>query len=140
MAQRAPRTCEYCLISAEDCYFGLEPDHIISRKHGGMSEAGNLALACVFCNRHKGTDLASFSQRTGLLVPLYIPRQERWTDHFALGIDGATIVPISDVGEVAVRILRMNAANRVTERVELRRAGRYPTPEARFVMSRDPAG
>src|SRR2546423_8483314 len=61
VARRANHVCEYCLIAEQDAYFRFQVEHIISRKHGGSSEIDNLALACAFCNRHKGTDIASTS-------------------------------------------------------------------------------
>jgi hypothetical protein len=48
VAARAEGLCEYCLIHEEDTFFGCEVDHIISEKHGGSTDAGNLAYACLF--------------------------------------------------------------------------------------------
>jgi hypothetical protein len=59
VATRAEYLCEYCLIHEEDTFFGCEVDHIISEKHGGQTEADNLAYACAFCNRSKGSDSVS---------------------------------------------------------------------------------
>ena len=61
VASRAQRRCEYCLIHEDDSGFRHEVDHIVSRKHGGESLVGNLAYACLVCNRFKGSDLAAFS-------------------------------------------------------------------------------
>ena len=70
VASRANFVCEYYLIAEEDAYFKFQVEHIISRKHGGSSELGNLALACIFCNRHKGSDIASLIPETSELVRL----------------------------------------------------------------------
>jgi 5-methylcytosine-specific restriction endonuclease McrA len=51
---RAFGRCEYCLLTQEDAGLPHEIDHVISRKHGGTSEAENLAFACYLCNRYKG--------------------------------------------------------------------------------------
>ena len=59
-------------------------DHIVAEKHGGLTEEGNLALSCVLCNQHKGTDLASLDPEDGRLTPLFHPRRDRWADHFRL--------------------------------------------------------
>jgi hypothetical protein len=48
-------------------------DHVIAVKHGGNTSAENLALACLHCNLHKGTDLASLDPTTGLLTRLFNP-------------------------------------------------------------------
>jgi len=42
---RAASRCEYCGIAEADTYFGCEVDHIVSEKHGGLTEEVNLALA-----------------------------------------------------------------------------------------------
>jgi hypothetical protein len=85
VADRASRRCEYCLISEEDSGFHHQVDHIVSRKHGGASSLENLALACVLCNRYKGTDIASIDSETGSVSLLLNPRQDRWGDHFRCG-------------------------------------------------------
>ncbi len=78
VAIRANSLCEYCLIHEEDAFFGCEVDHIISEKHGGQTEADNLAYACAFCNRAKGSDIGSIVQRrgsSGSSIPARIPGQ-----------------------------------------------------------------
>ena len=60
--ERAQQRCEYCSIHEDDSYFGMQVDHVISEKHGGATELGNLALACVFCNRAKGSDIGSLDR------------------------------------------------------------------------------
>ena len=78
----------------------------------------------MLCNRHKGTDLGSIARATGELVRFFNPRIDRWIDHFQL--DGARIKPLTNVGEVTVRILGFNNAERVLERADLIDLGRYP--------------
>ena len=65
VAGRADYLCEYCLIHEEDAFFGCEVDHIISEKHGGPTEAENLAYACAFCNRAKGSGIGSIVRPPG---------------------------------------------------------------------------
>ena len=74
VAQRAGQRCEHCLIHENDAGFPHQVDHILSRKHGGSFTSDNLAYACVVCNRHKGSDVASIDPRTGEIVPLFNPR------------------------------------------------------------------
>ncbi len=109
-----------------DRYFGCEADHIISLKHGGTTTGDNLAFACIACNRYKGSDIGSVLSETGDLVRLFNPRIDRWADHFALDIDGATIIALTNIGAVTVRLLKLSTAERVMERSALRDAGRYP--------------
>ncbi len=134
VATRAEYLCEYCLIHEEDTFFGCELDHIISEKHGGQTEADNLAYACVFCNRSKGTDIGSVLPSSGVVVRFFNPRVDLWAEHFAL--DGAIIVALSDVGEVTARILGFNSSERVFERQTLQAIGRYPSIAAGVRMSR----
>lgn len=56
---RANGCCEYCLIPELAVLFTHQVDHVIAEKHGGLTEAFNLALACVLCNKFKGSDIAS---------------------------------------------------------------------------------
>jgi hypothetical protein len=128
VAGRAGRLCEYSLIHEDDTFFGCQVDHVISEKHGGQTEAANLAYACAFCNRHKGADIGSISQRSGRLTALFNPRTDSWQDHFRL--EDATIVPLTAVGEVTANILGFNSIDRILERSALIEAGRYPSREA----------
>ena len=120
--ERASRRCEYCLIHEDSAGFPHQIDHIISRKHSGSSGIGNLAYACILCNRYKGTDIASLDS-FGRLVSLFNPRRDIWEEHFK--ITGSVIQPLTPVGEVTARILRLNAAERVIERQLLQSLGQY---------------
>jgi 5-methylcytosine-specific restriction endonuclease McrA len=62
--QRASGCCEYCLIRQDFSIYTHEVDHIIAVKHGGETTADNLALSCLSCNRHKGSDFATIDQVT----------------------------------------------------------------------------
>src|SRR5215212_4645612 len=81
---RAAASCEYCRVPEAYSFFAHELDHVIAQQHGGETAEGNLALACVICNKHKGTNLSSIDPETGQVVPLFHPRQNRWLDHFRL--------------------------------------------------------
>ncbi len=128
VASRANYICEYCLIAEEDAYFRFQVEHIISRKHGGSSELENLALACVFCNRYKGSDVATLTPETSNLVRFYNPRVMRWREHFRL--HGVLIESLTEIGEATVRILQMNHDDQILEREVLSRRGRYPSEAA----------
>jgi len=124
VTERASYRCEYCLLHEEDAYSPHQIDHIISRKHGGPSEADNLAYACLRCNAWKGSDLGSLQETTGRLIPLFHPRTQRWLDHFRLA--GAFIEPLTEEGIVTGRLLKLNLHKRVIERKLLISLGRYP--------------
>lgn len=129
VAVRAGHNCEYCKIHEDDTFYGCHVDHVISVKHGGPTELDNLAFACVFCNRQKGSDIGSVDWETGEFVRFFNPRHDEWSAHFAL--QGATIHPLTAIGRVTERILQLNRPDRVIERTELVAERRYPPPEAR---------
>ena len=83
VANRADHLCEYCLIHEDHTYFGCQMDHIISEKHGGPTEVDNLAYACVFCNRAKGSDIGS----------MLCPRASSRVFSIPAVIGGRTILP-----------------------------------------------
>lgn len=135
---RAESLCEYCLIGEEDTFLSCEVDHVISEKHGGATDAGNLAFACFFCNRFKGSDIGSLVPGTGRFAPFFNPRTDRWAEHFFFNEHDLKIMPVGDVGIVTERILRFNDPERVLERTELYENGSYPQPAARRRMGLPP--
>ncbi len=112
--RRADGCCEYCFFPETATLASHEVDHIIAEKHGGLTEADNLALSCVLCNKHKGSDLASIDPETKKLAPLYHPRQDHWSEHFQL--NGAEFIPVTPTGRVTVKLLQLNRSDRVEER------------------------
>jgi hypothetical protein len=121
---RAQNRCEYCLLPQSVAFFPHEPDHVRARKHGGETDAENLALACFDCNRFKGSDIASVDPLTGQIVALFNPRTEVWRDHFTT--EAGKITPLTPTGRATERLLRMNLAERVEVRRVLAENGRYP--------------
>jgi HNH endonuclease len=124
VGRRAHHRCEYCLIHEDDIAFRPHVDHIVSRKHGGLSDIDNLAYACVLCNRSKGSDVAAINGR-GEIVRLFHPREDLWADHFQL--DGCSIRAISDIGGATSELLKFNMPERLAERSLLQSLGSYPT-------------
>ncbi len=125
VAERSNYLCEYCLISEDDTHMGCEVDHIISLKHSGTTDSDNLAYACFFCNRYKGSDIGSVLTQSNKFVRFYNPRKDRWSEHFRT--DGSLIRPLSEIGEVTARILGFNSNDRIIEREYLISAARYPS-------------
>ena len=48
--RRAKHRCEYCKLPQAFSPLPHQIDHMIARKHGGATDAENLAAACFFCN------------------------------------------------------------------------------------------
>lgn len=122
--QRADVRCEYCQYPQDAALFAFEMEHVIAEKHGGKTELENLALACPFCNRAKGTDLGSLDPESGMLTAFYNPRKDVWSDHFVL--EGPLIRPLTAVGRVTVAILQLNSTDRIAERELLVKLGQFP--------------
>ena len=129
---RAKSLCEYCLIREEDTYFGCQIDHILSEKHGGSTQESNLAYACSYCNRNKGSDIGSIVWETQQFSRFFNPRVDQWANHFRL--DGIRIAALTPIGEVTIRILDFNHVDRLIERAELAALGQYPSTEALAVI------
>lgn len=121
--ERAAGSCEYCHYPQDAGFLAFAIDHVIAEKHGGPTTAENLALACVFCNRFKGTDLGSLDPATGQLTAFFNPRTQLWTTHFR--VERGHILPLTPEGRVTEAILRFNDPERVQERLLLIDAGRY---------------
>jgi 5-methylcytosine-specific restriction endonuclease McrA len=112
---RAGDRCEYCgLHQDREPYYRFHIEHIVARQHGGSDAFENLALACFFCNVHKGTNLTAIDPVGGQIVPLFNPRRDRWDEHFTRR--DAMILAISAIGRATVQLLKMNEP----ERLELR--------------------
>ena len=87
------------------------------RHHHGSDDEFNLAFACHFCNRHKGSNLAGIDPETGELTRLFNPRTDNWNAHFR--IQAGRILGLTPVGRTTVYVLNMNRPDRVRIRVEL---------------------
>ena len=97
VVSRAGNRCEYCLIHQDlDSQLRFHVEHILPRQHGGKSDKENLALACHHCNLHKGPNLAGIDPHTLAIAPLFNPRTDNWSDHFAL--NGPLIVGLTPAG------------------------------------------
>lgn len=131
---RAEGLCEYCLIAEDDTFYGCEADHIISEKHGGRTDADNLAYACVFCNQAKGSDVGSIHWDTKSLVRFFNPRTDVWAEHFQL--QETRIEGITQIGSVTARILGFNDRERLLERRTLIEMGLYRTAAVQRRMTK----
>ncbi len=116
--ERASNRCEYCRLPQDALPWArFQIEHIRARQHRGNDELENLALACRKCNLHKGPNLASIDPETEQLAPLFHPRLDIWTEHFAL--TDYRIVGRTAVGRATAALLKMNDQDRVHLRAEL---------------------
>ena len=106
--QRAGDRCEYCGLAQEQSPLAaLHVEHVIPKKHGGTDASDNLALACIDCNLHKGSNVAGYDPLTGELTELFHPRRHVWAEHF--GWAGAVVVGKTQIGRTTVEVLQMNS-------------------------------
>jgi hypothetical protein len=71
---------------------------------------------CVFCNLHKGPNLAGVDPRTGAVERLFDPRQDPWETHFERR--GVLILGLTPSGRATIAVLDMNSE----PQLDLRRA------------------
>ncbi len=125
---RALGHCEYCQFPHEFDDLPFEIDHVIAQQHGGKTTAGNLALACFPCNRHKLSNLSGIDPVTKRIVRIFHPRRMRWLRHFRW--DGPWLVGRTPVGRATIITLQINAPLRVRLRSELIGLDEFPPPES----------
>lgn len=123
--ERANWCCEYCRIPQAAALATHHVDHIIAEKHGGRTDAKNLACSCALCNNRKASDISSVDPETGEIVPLFNPRLDQWSEHLQI-MDGV-IVPLTSTGRVTVRLLQLNRPEHIEERRLLLKAGILPS-------------
>ena len=121
---RAQGKCEYCLLHQNFSIYTHEVDHIIAQKHDGQTTSDNLALSCLPCNRHKGSDLATFDPATGEITLLFNPRSQMWAEHFVLR--NGRIEGITSTGRATAKLLMLNTPTRILERQLLIAQKHYP--------------
>lgn len=113
--QRAGNRCEYCGLRQQDSPLAaLHVEHIIPKSHGGNDDLENLALACIDCNLHKGTNLTGIDPQTNEVTELFHPRRQRWEDHFAWR--SIYVVGKTAIGRTTIRVLNMNSEDQLALR------------------------
>ena len=61
------------LTQAQSPLARLHVEHVRPIKHQGRDDIDNLALACIDCNLHKGTNVAGYDPWAARLLPCFIP-------------------------------------------------------------------
>src|SRR5262245_52493089 len=102
VAAQARHRCGYCLTAEAVVGTPMDFEHIIPRALGGLTEEGNLWLACSVCNDSKNNRIVDLDPLTGELVRLFNPRYQVWTEHFVWTPEGDRIVGMTPTGRATV--------------------------------------
>ncbi len=124
--QRAKFLCEYCHTSERWQYVPFTVDHVIPVAKGGRTELENLALACFHCNRRKSDLVTAVDPQTDEVVPLFNPRQGKWSEHFVWSVGGLRIIPLTAVGRAIVDRLALNRERIIPIRADDVLVNRHP--------------
>lgn len=128
VAEQARQCCEYCLSQLKYSADSFSVEHIVPQVLGGKDDLSNLALACQRCNNAKYVAVEAIDPLTGRSVPIYHPRQHRWSDHFVWSHDFQRIHGLTPIGRATVDKLRLNRDGVVNLRRVLCDAGEHPPP------------
>jgi 5-methylcytosine-specific restriction endonuclease McrA len=93
---------------------------------GGLTEEDNLWLACSLCNDHKGNRIVALDVLTDQIVPLFNPRRQSWSEHFAWTAEGDRIFGLTAIGRATVVALNLNRPTLVQARQAWVVAGWHP--------------
>lgn len=129
VSERARRYCEYCKSPERYSPSPFSVEHILPEDRGGPTTEDNLAWACMGCNHHKHTCIESLDPETRLLTPLFNPRTQRWSDHFAWSEELLRIIGLTPTGRATVERLQLNRENLQNLRELLLLGGFHPPPE-----------
>lgn len=124
--ERAAHRCEYCQSPVQYSPEIFEIEHIQPLNVGGVTEFPNLALACPACNRYKGSLQMAPDPETDLLVPLFSPRIDEWTEHFVWGKNFTLIEGLTPTGRATVAALHINRSVVQHFRAALYTVGLHP--------------
>ncbi len=123
---RAGDCCEYCRHPAGYSCAPFVCEHVLPRARGAGSTAAELAWACPACNGHKYAKTHARDPQSGRTVPLFNPRRQRWSRHFAWSADFLRIEGRTATGRATATALYLNCAALVNLRLALRAVGDHP--------------
>lgn len=123
---RAKGCCEYCRSQASFATQSFTAEHIIPVYLGGKTTLDNLALACFGCNGHKSTKTSALDPESSRSVPLFHPRQQRWSEHFTWNDNFTWLTGLTATGRATVLALHLNREELIDLRKVLYMVGQHP--------------
>ena len=130
VTERAFGCCEYCMSQEKYASQSFSIEHIIPQFHGGDDDVENLALACQGCNNFKFTKVSALDTETNIIVSLYNPRQNKWTDHFNWNNNFTVVIGITPIGRASVAALQLNRDNLINQRIVYKAYGIHPPQQS----------
>lgn len=124
--ERAKGCCEYCRSQANFTTESFVVEHIIPRYAGGATVLENLALSCFGCNSHKHKKISGIDPQTSEAVPLFHPRLQLWSEHFAWANNFTEITGLTAIGRATVATLHFNRSKVMNLRRVLHKVGEHP--------------
>lgn len=101
-------------------------DHILPISKGGETTFKNVCLACRSCNEFKGDATEATDPLMGETFPLFNPRQQKWSDHFAWSSDSTRVEGLTATGRATIVRLQMNNSVIIAARWRWRISGWHP--------------
>jgi len=102
------RRCAYCQTTEANTGQPMTVDHIVPQAQGGATTFDNLCFACRRCNEFKGSATEAHDPLTNKFVPLFHPRNQAWSDHFAWDASGTHLIGLTATGRATIVALNMN--------------------------------
>lgn len=118
--------CGYCLTQEIVVSYPLHIEHLLPEAKGGTSDEENLWLSCSVCNNYKGIQTDTENPDTGEIVPLFNPRTQNWSEHFAWNEGGTHMIGLTPIGRATVNALKLNAPFRIISRQRWVSVGWHP--------------
>jgi hypothetical protein len=106
--QRAQFRCEYCHYPEILSSAPLSIEHLQPQSLGGSDQLDNLALACRRCNERRYNFTVGIDPENGQEVPIFNPRRQLWSGHFAWSADGTRILGTTSTGRATCNRLDLN--------------------------------
>lgn len=126
VAERAHSACEYCLSQEDYSPDTFSIEHILPRSRDGTSTLDNLAFSCQGCNNRKFTAVTAKDPISGVIVPLYNPRTDQWTTHFAWDETMTLMIGLTATGRATIERMQLNRYGVVNLRGLLIMIGKHP--------------
>lgn len=109
LLDRAKWKCEYCCtpINLDNSNY-FEREHIVPVSKSGDSDVGNLAVACIKCNRKKSDKTIHYDYQSNEKIDLFNPRKDVWNDHFQYSHLTNVIIGKTKKGRATANLLQLN--------------------------------